>query len=164
MEAKDAADDDARSAARILAELVPRLARTIASALESDPTVALSLRQYRLLERLAQRPHRTSELASTSNVSQPTASAAVAALEARGLVARTADPRDRRAALIELTDDGWAMLGRAKERVLERMERVTRDVQPGDVALLARLAPVLVDGMDATRAELRGEAAGNRIG
>jgi len=41
-------DDPALSAARMLAELVPRLARMIASALEGDPAVALSLRQYRI--------------------------------------------------------------------------------------------------------------------
>lgn len=152
--------DAAECAARSLAELVPRLARIIASALESDPAVALSLRQYRILERLSERPHRTGELASISAVTQPTASAAVAALEARGLVRRTADPRDRRATLIELTDDGRGVLGLAKMRVLERIVRVTRDLSPQDAAALQRLAPVLAAGMDRTRVELRSEHAG----
>jgi DNA-binding MarR family transcriptional regulator len=149
----------AQSAARTLAELVPRLARMIASALESDPAVSLSLRQYRLLERLSERAYRTSELASTSGVSQPTASTAVAALEARGLVQRTADARDRRASLIELTDEGQTVLGLAKARVLERIARVTRDINAQDAAALQRLLPLLADGMDRTRAELRGERA-----
>lgn len=152
----------AQSAARSLAEIVPRLARMIASALESDPAVTLSLRQYRMLERLSQRPHRTSELATTSAVSQPTASAAVAALESRGLVHRMADPSDRRATLIALTDDGAAVLAIAKRRVHDRIARVTRDVSAEDAAVLQRLLPLLTEGMDRTRAELRAaQAAGD---
>ena len=150
-------NDAALSAARTLAELVPRLARMIASALESDPAVALSLRQYRILERLSERPHRTTELASISGISQPTASAAVAALEARSLVRRSADPRDGRATLLELTDDGRAVLGAAKTRVIERIVQVTRHVDTQDAAALQRLLPILVDGMNRTRAELRAD-------
>jgi DNA-binding MarR family transcriptional regulator len=150
-------NDAALSAARTLAELVPRLARMIASALEGDPAVALSLRQYRILERLSERPHRTTELASISGVSQPTASAAVAALEARGLVRRSADPRDGRATLLKLTDDGRAVLGAAKTRVIERIVQVTRHVDAQDAAGLQRLLPILVDGMNRTRDELRAD-------
>lgn len=152
-------DDPAHSAARALAELVPRLARMIASVLESDQAIALSLRQYRMLERLSERPHRTTELASTSAISQPTASAAVAALETRGLVDRTADPSDRRASLIELTDEGQAVLGAAKSRVLEWIAKVTRDISPEDATLLQRLLPLFVDGMNRTRSELLAERA-----
>lgn len=129
----------------------------IASALEGDPAVVLSLRQYRILERLSERPHRTTELASMSGVSQPTASAAVAALEARGLVRRSADPRDGRATLLKLTDDGRAVLGAAKTRVIERIVRVTRNVDAQDAAGLQRLLPILVDGMNRTRDELRAD-------
>ena len=149
----------ARAAADSLAEIVPRLARMIANALETDPTVALSLRQYRLLERLSERPHRTSELATTVHVSQPTASGAIAALENRGLVARSADPSDRRATLIALTADGAALLEISRDRVRERLERITRDIEPADAALLGRLVPVLAEGMDRTRDEVRADRA-----
>ena len=142
-------------AARTLAELVPRLGRLIAGALETDPDVSLSLRQYRMLERLAERPHRTSELASTSGVSQPTASAAVGSLEARGLVVREPDPADRRAALITLTEQGRAMLAVAKARVLERLVLITRDMSEEQAEALKALQPVLTEGMDRTRDELR---------
>ena len=149
----------ARAAADSLAELVPRLARMIANALESDPAVALTLRQYRLLERLWERPHRTSELATTVHVSQPTASGVIATLENRGFVARSSDPRDRRATLIAITPAGEAMLAVARDRVRERLERITGAVQADDAALLARLVPVLVEGMDRTREELLAERA-----
>jgi DNA-binding MarR family transcriptional regulator len=151
------AEDVADTAAQVLAELVPRLARVIAGALEADPEVALSLRQYRILERLAERPHRTTELATTSGVTQPTASAAVTSLETRGLVARAADPDDRRATLIALTDAGQAILDTAKDRILDRLRLVTAEMSEADAAALGRLQPILVAGMDRAREQLRGE-------
>jgi DNA-binding MarR family transcriptional regulator len=151
------------AAARALAEVVPRLARLIAGALETDAEVALSLRQYRILERLAERPHRTTELASTSGVSQPTASAAVASLEARGLVTREPAPDDRRATRILLTPPGQATFTTAKRRVLERLMLVTSDIGGEDAEALQRLQPVLLEGMDRAREELLAErAAGDR--
>lgn len=149
----------ARSAAHTLAELAPRLGRIIASTLEADPEVALSLRQYRMLERLTERPHRTGELASASGIAQPTASAAVATLEARGLVDRKRDPADRRATLIEINEAGRRVLGVAKERVLERLSVVTAEMTEQDAEALAALQPVLVKGMDRLRDELK---AGSR--
>jgi DNA-binding MarR family transcriptional regulator len=149
------ADAPAEHAARILADLVPRLGRLISGALETDPDLSLSLRQYRMLERLSERPHRTTELATTSGVSQPTATAAVTSLEARGLVARTADPQDRRATLIVLTEPGRTTLDKAKRRLLQRLALVTADMTADDAAALARLQPVLVAGMDRARAQLR---------
>jgi DNA-binding MarR family transcriptional regulator len=149
----------ARSAAHTLAELAPRLGRIIASTLEADPEIALSLRQYRMLERLTERPHRTGELASVSGIAQPTASAAVATLEARGLVDRKRDLADRRATLIEINEAGRRVLGVAKERVLERLSVVTAEMTEQDTEALAALQPVLVKGMDRLRDELR---AGSR--
>lgn len=152
-------EEAARSAAHTLAELAPRLGRIIASALETDPHIALSLRQYRMLERLTERPHRTGELATVSGIAQPTASAAVATLEARGLVDRKRDPADRRATLIEINEAGRRMLVVAKDRVLERLSIVTAEMTEQDAAALAALQPILVKGMDRLRDELK---AGDR--
>lgn len=154
-------EDAAESAARTLAEVVPRLARLIASALESDAAVALSLRQYRVLQRLVERPHRTGELATTSQVSQPTASSAVASLEARGLVTRERDPGDRRATLVVLTDAGRTMFTAATERILDRVMIVTRGMSPEQVQALDALKPVLIEGMDRARYEIRTGVAGD---
>jgi DNA-binding MarR family transcriptional regulator len=148
-------DGSAESAAQTLAELAPRLGRVIANALESDPQVALSLRQYRMLERLAERPHRTGELASTSDVSQPTASAAVASLETRGLVARGPDPLDRRATLVEISSAGVALFATAKARVMERLSIVTAEMTDADSETLRALQPILIKGMDRLRDHLR---------
>lgn len=154
--------ESAQSAAESLAELAPRLGRIIANALESDPGIALSLRQYRLLERLTDRPHRTGELATGAGVTQPTASAAVASLEARGLVARKPDPDDRRATLIEINDRGSAVFAEARERVLQRLSIVTADMTAEDAGALAALQPILVTGMDRLRDERRNLARGRR--
>lgn len=145
----------ADAAARTLADLAPRLGRIIASALETDPAIGLSLRQYRMLERLTRRPHRTGELASASGIAQPTASAAVTSLETRGLVDRKPDPGDRRASLIEINDDGHALLDRAKARVLERLAVVTAEMTVEDARALEALQPSLSKGMDRLREELK---------
>lgn len=147
-----------QSAARSLADLAPRLGRIIANALESDPGIALSLRQYRLLERLTERPHRTGVLATVSGVTQPTASAAIASLEARGLVSRRRDPADRRATLIEISELGSSVFVVAKERVLQRLAVVTAEMTVEDAEALATLQPALIKGMDRLRDELRAQA------
>lgn len=148
--------DPAESAAQTLAELAPRLGRIIAGALESDSEIALSLRQYRMLERLSERPHRTGELATVSGVTQPTASAAIASLETRGLVARKPDPLDRRATLIEISDSGRQILATAKARVLQRLMVVTAEMTAEDAQELAALQPILLKGMDRLRDRLAG--------
>ncbi len=148
--------DPAESAAHTLADLAPRLGRIIAGALESDSDIALSLRQYRMLERLTERPHRTGELATVSGVTQPTASAAIASLETRGLVDRKPDPADRRATLIEISDSGREVLVAARARVLQRLMVVTAEMTAEDAEALAVLQPILVKGMDRLRDQLAG--------
>src|SRR5690606_22389446 len=112
-------------AAEALATFVPRLSRIIASALQTEPAPAISLRQYRLLERLLEQPARTSALASTSGVSQATASAAISALEGRGLVERSPDPEDRRASLVTVTKAGRDLYIDARRIVIGRLAEIT---------------------------------------
>jgi DNA-binding MarR family transcriptional regulator len=141
-------------AAHVLAELAPRLSRVLATALEGRPDLGLSLRQYRMLQRLASRPHRTTELALASSVTQPTASAAITSLESRGLVTRTPDPDDRRATLIALTDEGRDVLALATAVVEERLRCVTEEVTESQADALVELQHVLGAGMDRLRAKL----------
>src|SRR3546814_5284212 len=54
----------------------------------------------------AEAPIRLSELAERENVTVPTMSRIVTALERDGLVTRTADPADGRASLLALSDAG----------------------------------------------------------
>src|SRR6201996_595698 len=51
-------------------------------------------------------PQRVTALAAHENVTQPTMSTLIRRLERRGLVVRNADAADRRACLVEVTEEG----------------------------------------------------------
>jgi DNA-binding MarR family transcriptional regulator len=92
---------------------------------------------YVTLSRIADHgPLRLSELAALLGVDLSAVSRQVASIERHGLVDRTADPSDRRAAVVELSDDG--------RRVLEQLRAAAR----------ARLTELLADWTDDERVEL----------
>jgi DNA-binding MarR family transcriptional regulator len=83
------------------------------------------------------------ELAAAEGVKPPTITATVAALEAEGLVARSADGRDRRVSRVSLTARGRQRLDRARTRKtaylaarLERLDEVQVEQLDRTVALL----------------------------
>jgi DNA-binding MarR family transcriptional regulator len=82
------------------------------------------------------------ELAAAEGVKPPTMTATVAALEAEGLVARSADGRDRRVRRVSLTARGRQRLDRARTRKtaylaarLERLDEVQLEQLDRAVAL-----------------------------
>ncbi|HEY4866184.1 MAG TPA: MarR family transcriptional regulator [Candidatus Dormibacteraeota bacterium] len=82
------------------------------------------------------------ELAAAEGVKPPTMTATVAALEAEGLVARSADGRDRRVSRVSLTARGRQRLDRARTRKtaylaarLERLDEVQLEQLDRAVAL-----------------------------
>lgn len=93
---------------RKLLAAIERLARALRAARQQAATRrALSLLGTSILETLAdERPRRVGDLAAELDVSQPTASDALAALEDRGLVRRRRDPADRRGTVVTLTPTG----------------------------------------------------------
>ena len=104
------------------ADLVPRLAELLthaswrlrrASRAELQP-LGLTFGQARALRLLARagQPMRIGELAAQLEVVPRSATTMVDTLEAAGLVARQADPADRRSVLVGLTDCGAALLER----------------------------------------------------
>ena len=101
----------------VLARLHGFLRRTI---LPDQMSLTQALVLHTLRERGAQR---VTDLAGMEGVRQPTCSALVNTMEAEGWVARTVDPSDRRAVLVELTDRGREVLDgitRARAAVLDR--------------------------------------------
>jgi DNA-binding MarR family transcriptional regulator len=62
---------------------------------------------------------RLTELAARANMTKQAMAELVAEIEGRGYVRRTADPDDRRANIIEFTDQGWAAVNLAKSALAE---------------------------------------------
>jgi DNA-binding MarR family transcriptional regulator len=93
-------------------------------------------------------PLTPSELAERERVKRPTATKLLARLEGEGLVARTADPADRRSCLISVTGDGRALLRTVRTRkdayLAERLKRLS----PEDRATLDRAATLLEELME----------------
>jgi DNA-binding MarR family transcriptional regulator len=85
-------------------------------------------------------PARISDLARLEGVSQPAMTGLVNRLENEGMVTRTADPSDARAALVALTDPGRAFVEtRRVERARVLSGRVERLSDADRAAILAAL-------------------------
>jgi DNA-binding MarR family transcriptional regulator len=89
------------------------------------------VRAIRVLDKLG--GVRSKELADQLRIAPRSATEVVDALEAKGLVARSADPHDRRATLVALTDRGRELSeevrrarGVESERMFERLTRTDR--------------------------------------
>src|ERR687895_733176 len=121
----------ARSARRLRQEAGPDLPASLTAALAT-------------VERHG--PLTPSELAVRERVQRPTVTRVAARLEELGLVARAADPGDRRSALISVTPAGRELLAAARTRkdafLSERLEALA----PEDRATLERAA-ALLEGM-----------------
>ena len=87
---------------------VERLGRALRVARQQIATAhQLSVLQVQLIEHLhGHPPRRVGALAAELDVTQPTVSDAIGALDDKGIVSRQDDPADRRAALVTLTDTG----------------------------------------------------------
>jgi DNA-binding MarR family transcriptional regulator len=82
----------------------------------------LSLTASHVLYRLQSGgPVRLTTLASSAEISQPSMTQLIQRLERRELVARLADPGDRRAALVTITDAGHRLVVERQEHVRERV-------------------------------------------
>ena len=108
-------------------------------------TFTLSLAAARILARLSDNgPTRISELAIAERCSQPTITNHVKRLEASELVARTADARDARAWMIDLTPKG-------REQLAVLRDSLGTEVEPYLARLSRRDLKALREGVDAMR-------------
>jgi long-chain acyl-CoA synthetase len=143
------------AAARALA----RLSRHVERAL--DP-LDLSLPQYRVLSLLHDGSSASSALAGRLAVSPPSITAVVDGLVVRGLVARSADPDDRRRVHLELTEEGRRLLDEAEAEVNARLLAIAAffDGDDPDAAVSTlRAWHTSLDGYRRARPKPRGEAA-----
>jgi DNA-binding MarR family transcriptional regulator len=88
-------------------------------------------------------PLTPSELAAREKIQRPTATRVLARLEEAGLIARAADPADRRSSLVAATPAGDALLAATRKRkdlyLAERLDRLS----PEELAVLDRAAGIL---------------------
>ena len=123
-----------------LRPVIARLARRMRQSAGGD----LSPTQGAALNTIAcHGPLTPSELAGREQIQRPTATRVMARLEEAGLIARTADPADRRSSLVAATPAGEALLAASRERkdlyLAARLDRLS----PEDLAVLDRAAGIL---------------------
>ncbi|WP_222853477.1 MarR family winged helix-turn-helix transcriptional regulator [Fodinicola acaciae] len=88
-------------------------------------------------------PWRLTELAVRENVSQPSMTAMISRLVRQGMVVRGADPADARIALIEITDEGRAVLRRRRAGRLAFLSSLENRLTSDERHALAAAAPAL---------------------
>jgi DNA-binding MarR family transcriptional regulator len=88
-------------------------------------------------------PVRLGDLAAAEGVSAPTLTKIVSNLETAGLVARTADAADRRAARVTLTPEGRTRMRRIRSDRDAFLEQGLSALSPTDRASLAAAIPLL---------------------
>ena len=139
--ATDQAGDDALSEAfwAVARRLRERSQETLAP---WDITPA-HLRALRTLRRHG--TMRLSELSDHLQIAPRSTTEVVDALEARDLVRRRADPGDRRATLVEVTEHGTDVLAAIRDTSGTEAGRVFGRLSPPDRAELARILAVLRD-------------------
>lgn len=109
---------------------------------------------YGILCRLADEgPQRLGALATAFGLDPSTITRQVQALEKAGLVQRRSDEADRRASILDLTDEGRTVLEHTRRYRRQRLEEVLGDWPASDREELARL---LTKANDSIRALVEG--------
>ena len=131
----DPADDE--SLAEALAAVARQLRERSAETLAPWDITPAHLRALRTLAR--HETMRLSELSDRLQIAPRTATEVVDALQARGLVRRRADPADRRAILVEVTERGAGTLAEIRATSGTEAGRIFGRLGPADRAELARI-------------------------
>jgi DNA-binding MarR family transcriptional regulator len=138
-----------QSRAQVAAHLRLAVTRT-ARRLRQESGVGLSPSQTAALAAIDRHgPLTPSELAACERIQRPTATRLLARLEDEGLILRAADPRDRRSALITLSDSGQALLADTRTRKDAYLAQRLRALGAEEVATLDRAAKILERLLDA---------------
>ncbi|HEY7063737.1 MAG TPA: MarR family transcriptional regulator [Chloroflexota bacterium] len=133
--ASAAPDDVGRAVVRVL----PRLIRVLAAEMHRAPhTRDLTLPQFRVLGRLAERDYRAAELADSLEVGRPTLTSTVDGLVRRELVERLRElPGDRRGVLLRLTPAGRTLHRALEARAIAGVAALLDDATPAQREALA---------------------------
>jgi len=139
----------------LLTELVTRLRRVLRASIRTEyPWESLPMAQVELLQRLREEPGlRLNDLASRHRLANNTVSMLVRQLVAAGLVSRTTDPDDRRAVLLELTDDGRRVLADWQTAHERRLAGALSRLPAADQRTISAALPALSRLVDVLEAE-----------
>lgn len=106
----------------------------------SSGTVNLDRSAYGIMCRLADEgPQRLGVLATTFGLDPSTITRQVQALEKAGLAERSTDAADRRASILQLTDEGQVVLKQTREYRRQRLHEVLSDWSEKDRKEFGRL-------------------------
>jgi DNA-binding MarR family transcriptional regulator len=83
------------------------------------------------------------DLAVAERVQPPTLTRIASRLEEEGLVVRRTDTNDRRVTIVQLSRDGRRLLERTRTRRTAYLTQRLRGLEPEDLAILERAAPIL---------------------
>lgn len=126
-----------------IAEALPTRAAMLSKLFLAQSSMRVSRTEAGVLQGLADRPWRITDLAAREAVTQPAITLVVNRLEERGWVLRESDPLDGRVVLVALTETGreaWDQL-RREYRALLHEEMVT--LEESDVRVLSRAIEIL---------------------
>ena len=131
---------------------IAQLARAVENSLGG-----LTLSAYRILSLVAEGNERSSQIAGRLALARPTISNAVDQLVERGLLQRGANPDDRRAVVLTVTDAGRTAIGEADRAIAERLRPIF-DRLDDPAAVLGAMEQVMAAAGE-VRAERRKAAA-----
>jgi DNA-binding MarR family transcriptional regulator len=127
--------------------LLRRVQRIHVSTSEGD--VYLDRSAYGIMCRLADEgPQRLGSFATAFGLDPSTITRQVQALERTGLAARTTDVTDRRASILDLTDEGREVLARTRAYRRQRLREAMSDWSEEDKTEIARLLSKLNTSLD----------------
>lgn len=120
---------------------VMRFARRLRYEREDNSLTLTQISTLGTLARLG--PISLGELAAAERIQPPSMTRIVSALEARELVARDADPNDRRLVIVRLADEGKDLLAADRRRRDAWLNQRLRELTPSEREALRRAVPVL---------------------
>lgn len=128
-------------------DVVPLVMRTIRAEMRSHRSADLSVPQFRVLVFLSHSDGASlSDVATHLGLTPPTTSVMIDGLVSRGLVAREADPGDRRRITLGLTPTGQATMASAQEitrtRLAERLAALSDSERLAIVQAMRTLRPI----------------------
>jgi DNA-binding MarR family transcriptional regulator len=163
-------EQDLLETAKVVAGLMPRLARGLSSP-EKDPADDLPLAQLRLCGILSEGPRPMSALSRTLGVSLSALTQIADRLERARLVKRVAEENDRRVRCLQLTARGEKMTSKRREarvrrtvEVLEHLSVQEREAVRASLEILVDACSAVQSGKpDSQRESQRGKNPGEHV-